>query len=159
MQLDQSLAAYQADTSKLNDLLKAITTYARRLAARIDSRIDSEDVAQQAVLDVWQHIEKGTKLTAALVVTISRRRAIDAQRQHQPITTLPHEEGIAYHQTDPVTERAAEIAYDVLGDLTADLIERQYTSQEISELTGVPASTIRKRIAKVRKMITAASAA
>jgi DNA-directed RNA polymerase specialized sigma24 family protein len=156
MSLDNVVKAYHQDSSKLNVLLQAVTTCAKRIASRIDNRIDAEDVAQQAVLDVWQHIGKGTFLTAGLVVTISRRRAIDAQRQYQSIATPPPP---IYPETDPVTARAAVIAYEILGDRTADLIERGYSSLEISELTGVPASTIRKRIAKVRKMITTASAA
>lgn len=157
MSIKTILADYESQKRTINDLLQHVIDYTKRTVMLLDRRIDAEDVAQQVVTEVWFILGKGERVTSSLLYTIVKRRTIDAQRKYSPVEEQVDMVSSSLPEPGEWQERAHRIAREVLGEEIAKLVEREYTAQEISELLDIPASTIRARIQKVRRMVDASS--
>ena len=140
----------------------------------VRSPADAEDVAQSAWLQAYRHLEqfRGTSTVTTWLVTIVRNEAFShlrirrryikqsvSERDGWACDALSQEELVLFH------ERRAALARFVRG-LTPSLRDAlelwhsgKYTYEEIAQIVGVEAGSIRSRIWKARQRVSRSFAA
>jgi len=129
---------------------------------------DAEDVAQEALVQLWQYAEKldAGRNIGGLAIRIAKHCCVDMQRKRRGITVelMPiHEREIGAddspHEQLEQTE-AAELLQRLVEDLNPrerELFElRQLdglSNDEIAERTGVPKASIQVMVSRARKKI------
>jgi RNA polymerase sigma-70 factor (ECF subfamily) len=131
------------------------------LARTIAGPSAADDVAQQALVKVWQHADafdarRGT--VSAWVSTITRNVAIDAVRARRSIT-VPPDDLVDLAAVDPDPADVAGLGDDIdwLRTALLDLPDEQrravvlagvwgLTAREIAERDGIPLGTAKTRI-------------
>jgi len=172
---DEQLVALtqQGDTGAFNRLAGRVESSVYRFVLRtLGDREDARDVCQDALLKAYQNIGRlrdGSKFRAwvhhiALNLCRDRFRSPSRQREVRPAdlsdASSGELEGSALDQADPSEQhlrtqrfplvRAIEEALGLLpSEQRVAILLREYhgfTSEEIGEITGVPAATVRTRI-------------
>ena len=122
----------------------------------------SEEVAQEALLDVWRRatrFDPARGSAMAWIITIAHRRAVDRVRSEEA-TRRRHisEAQRAQHSTEDVADTVVatderirvEQALAVLTELQREAVVLAYygghTYREVSELLGVPLGTVKTRM-------------
>lgn len=156
--LETLLADYRRDATKINPLLQGVTQLSRKVARRMDSALDPDDIAQETALAIYEYLPSMTEQITPLVLRVTRNRMIDAHRKSR-ITFPLNLDDTDIISNDLVSDwqrRKLEIAQEVIGERVTNLLENGYTHDEIQELTGVPVNTLRSRIKRARKLFLAA---
>ena len=179
---EQLVALIQRGNAKaFNDLAARWETSLYRFTLRtLGNPEDARDVCQEALLKAYQQIgrlREGAKFKAwvhhiALNLCRDRFRSPAMRADTRSLDDPEHQDGAvarelaarAPNQTRPEHAVLMRTIEEVMGRLPADqrtaILLREYqgfTSEEISEITGVPAATIRTRIfyglRSMRKML------
>jgi RNA polymerase sigma factor (sigma-70 family) len=156
--LENLLADYRRDATKINGLLEAVTQLSKRVAQGMDSAQDPEDIAQETAIAIYEYLPSMTEEITPLVVRITRNKLIDEHRRRKikfPLNT-DDTDIISSDLVSQWQRRKVEIATEVLGERVTTLLEHGYTHEEIEELTGVSVNTVRSRIKRARKLFLAA---
>jgi RNA polymerase sigma factor (sigma-70 family) len=130
-----------------------------------------QDIAQDITLALWKRLQQpGIKNLDALIHTYTRNRLQDWRRSHvrrdldqvgEEKTAEEYEPEVTSTQDNIGTHyvRILEAAKGVLTKEQIDLMLQGYTVEEIAEKQGIKVSTLRNRIATLRKRNKMAAAA
>lgn len=138
----------------LNALLPRLAQRARRLS---DSQSDADDLAQEAALNLWSALRKGTEVDdlERYAMTVLRNLARQRWRSDKPTDPL-EEDSISVLPEAPARMACAEIAVAVgkLPENQALLIQMiaagETSPSALAKNTGLPLGTVMSRLARAR---------
>ena len=129
---------------------------------------DAEDVAQEALVQLWQYAGKldSSRNIGGLAVRIAKHCCVDMQRKRRGITVelMPAHEREIGADASPHEQLEQTEATELLQQLIDDLNPRErelfelrqldgLSNDEIAERTGVPKASIQVMVSRARKKI------
>ena len=129
------------------------------------SRADADDAVQEALITAWDKLDELTEPESvrAWMLRIVSRKATDRLRSRRPVADIdelelpatvdgPESQTVAHSQLEALRGALATLPEEVR---TAWLLREVggYSYDEIAEQTGVPAATVRGRLARARRAL------
>jgi RNA polymerase sigma-70 factor (ECF subfamily) len=157
-------ACATGDEAAFARLYDAVTPRVYGLVLRVvRDRAQSEEVAQEALLDIWRHsarFDPAQGSPTSWILTIAHRKAVDRVRSAQSASDREDAYGSrtqdrAFDETTEVVERRLDAqrvrrALDSLTETQRGAVELAYfggyTHSEVASLLGIPLGTAKTRI-------------
>ena len=129
---------------------------------------DAEDVAQEALVELWQYAERidSAKRVEGLAIRIAKHCCVDMQRRRRAdtIPLIPTHEREMQEDTSPQERMEQKEAADMLQQLIEGLNPRErelfelrqidgLSNDEITELTGIPKTSIQVMVSRARRKL------
>lgn len=127
---------------------------------RLDSRADAEEVAAEAFRIVWQQYHNGRALDVPWLYGIVRNLIGNEYRRRKRATALRDRISDETVIEDPDLAERRQTVREAIRTLPApqrELLQMAYWDElspmEISKLLGIPASTVRVRLFRARRLV------
>lgn len=145
MTLDQLYPQYLSDPTKLDSLLRRVTSYATSIARNM-RHSDPEDIGQRATIKVWQQWTSfdGSGSFAGWVSRITRNLVIDGYRGDDPVEQM--DDDTSEPACLPPTWNAERNFESLTGDIgkIAAMLSMGYSRQETADALRCSVRTLER---------------